>query len=714
MRTKKTVNLLAALVVLGLAVWGYLFHGDVLLPFDRKRSDLMFKIRGAEPVDPRIVIVDIDEKSLAEMGQWPWPRWKMARILRRLTRARAAIIGLDVVYSEPDGSSPGRLFKAYGIARRAPDYDADLAEAIAHSPTLVGYLFDFESDRSNTEALPDIPYLFIERGKPPGKEFLLEARGITLNIPPIQKAAYSGGFFNTLPDSDGIVRSVPLTVRYQSMLFPALSFEIVRALRQSRRVVIDYSPTGVTAVELGPERVPTDRFGRLLINYRGPKRSYPYVSAVDVFEGRAPAALFDGKIVLIGASAAGLMDLRPTPFDNAFPGIEIHATVVDNLLNRDFLSVPDWIEAFDIGVMAAVTAAMLLLFTYASPLVSGFFSLLLLAGFYLFAYRMLFGEHILINTLFPSLLIVTLLALFSVSSYFFEYRVKELLRRKFSKKVSPQVVDELLRHPSETFETRQKEVTIFFSDIRHFTAIAEKLGDPKTIVEMLNGYMTPMADIIIASQGTIDKYIGDAIMAYWNAPGDIPHHADRAVRAALAQLRRLEEVNRTFRAKGWPQLAIGIGIHTGTVIVGEMGSKGRSDYTITGDNVNLASRLEGLNKHYGTRLLVSEATRNRLAGSYTLREIDTVRVKGRRHPIRLFEILAKGAPDPALAEELARHAKALALYRDGDFEAAHRLFVELETAHPCRLYEVFLARTREYMRRPPERFDGIYSFREKL
>jgi adenylate cyclase len=230
---------------------------------------------------------------------------------------------------------------------------------------------------------------------------------------------------------------------------------------------------------------------------------------------------------------------------------------------------------------------------------------------------------------------------------------------------------------------------------------------------MLNLYMTPMAEIIISSQGTIDKYIGDAIMAYWNAPANVPHHADRAVRSALAQLETLKKINADLRKRGWPALEIGIGINSGPVIVGEMGSKGRSDYTITGDNVNLASRIEGLNKYYGTHLLISEKTREKLAGGYTVREVDRVRVRGSRQPVTLFEVLAKGTPFPALAEELRRHDEALALYRQARFREAHTLFLELEARHPCPLYRLYLERTRAYMKRPPPRFDGIHTFTEK-
>jgi adenylate cyclase len=716
MKRKLFLSLVLTIILGTGAVWAYLYHGSLLLPFDKKLTDTFFKIRGPLPASDDIVIVDIDEKSLRNLGQWPWPRIHMAKILENLSEAEAAVIGLDIVFSEPDNSSPKKIFRRYGIHDTdVPDYDAILAQTVAQTPTILGYFFDFtEAEEKNTREVPEIPAIFIERNKPDGIDFILEAKNIVPNIPIIQRAAYSSGFFNTLPDRDGIVRSVPLLVRYDDTLYPSISMEMVRILTQSDKVVVDYSPSGVTDIRLDGISLPTDRFGRLLINYRGPGKSYTYLSAVDIYSKNFNPRQIRGKIVLVGTSASGLLDLRATPFDSTFPGVEVHATAIDNMINGDFITIPDWVEAADIAVLLALGFAAFLIFSYASPLINALSSLALFAGFYLFGYFIFSEHHILLNMAFPTLLMILLFFALGTLNYLFEARVKERIREKFAKKVSPQVVEELLKSvDSDTFETKEKEVTIFFSDIRSFTSLSERLGDPKRLVNLLNRYLTPMTDIIMAQYGTIDKFIGDAIMAYWNAPKDLPNHEDAAVRAALMQIDALRDLNHTFSAEGLPRLDIGIGIHTGLVTVGEMGSEGRSDYTIMGDHVNLASRLEGLNKYYGTTLLISETTKRGLKGRYTLRRIDTVRVKGKENAVTIYEVLSTGAPDETMRAEMRRYEKALGLYTAGEFIEAKKIFMELFQKDPIRLYELYASRCEDYHRRAPANFDGVFEFTSK-
>jgi len=557
--------------------------------------------------------------------------------------------------------------------------------------------------------VPEIPAIFIERNRSDGVDFILEAKNIVPNIPIIQRAAYSSGFFNTLPDIDGIVRSVPLLIRYDGTLYPSISLEMIRILTQSDKVIVDYSPSGVTGIQLGDISLPTDRFGRLLINYRGPGKSYTYLSAADIHDKKFHPEEIRGKIVLVGTSASGLLDLRATPFDSTFPGVEVHATAIDNMISDDFITIPDWVETIDIAILLLLGLGTFFVFSYASPLVSALLSLALFLGFYLFGYYIFLQHHILLNMAFPTLLMLLLFFTLGTLNYLFETRTE-----KFAQKVSPQVVDELLRDvDSDTFETKEKEVTIFFSDIRSFTSLSERLGDPKRLVNLLNRYLTPMADIIMERNGTIDKFIGDAIMAYWNAPKDLADHEDAAVSTALAQIGTLSDLNRTLTSEGVPALEIGIGIHTGIVTVGEMGSEGRSDYTIMGDNVNLASRLEGLNKYYGTTLLISETTKKGLKERYTLRRIDTVRVKGKENAVTIYEVLKAGEPDETVASRLKKYEKALRFYAGGRFIEAMKIFEELLEKDPIRLYELYTTRCESYLREPPADFDGVFEFTEK-
>lgn len=715
MKRKFLWSLFLAISIYSGAVWGYLYHGEFFQPFDRKLTDTLFKIRGPLPACDDIVIVDIDEKSLRELGQWPWPRIHMAKILENLTESEVAAIGLDIVFSEPDNTSPKRVFEKYGIRdRNVPDYDTALARTVSETPTILGYFFDFGESTVRGGEPPEIPAIFIERNRPALCDFILEAPHIVPNIPPIQRAAYSSGFFNTLPDEDGIVRSVPLLIRYDGTLYPSISLEMVRVLLQSDRVDIDYSASGVTGLRLADLTLPTDRFARLMINYRGPGKTYTYFSASDIYRHAYRSKSLRGKIVLIGTSASGLLDLRATPFDSTFPGVEVHATAIDNMINEDFITMPDWLEAADLTLMFFMTVVLLVVFSFSSPLASAFLSSAIFAGFYLFNYYLFSKQHLLLDMALPTILIIVLIFSLGMLNYLFEARIKERIREKFARKVSAEVVEELLKNvESDTFETREKEVTIFFSDIRSFTAISERLGDPKSLVALLNRYLTPMADIIMERSGTIDKFIGDAIMAYWNAPKNHPGHEDAAVQAALSQISALAKLNRELAEEGLPTLDIGIGIHTGIVTVGEMGSRGRSDYTIMGDNVNLASRLEGLNKFYGTTLIISETTRNGLKGEYTLRRIDTVRVKGKERPVTIYEVLRTGKCDETVRKDFEEFEEGLRLYSEARFHEAGKRFEILCHRDPRPLYRLYLSRCKTYAQRPPADFDGVFDFTEK-
>ena len=702
----KIGRILFIFIVIGFFIYQYLFYSSLYEKFDKKFIDLFFQIRGEKPVSPDVVIVDIDERSLANLGQWPWPRWKVAKILDNLTKTGAGIIGLDIVFAEPDNSSPARVLQKLHIKNvRAPDYDAILAHSIANSPTILGYIFYFHQKKGGTP--PNIPAIFIERNPPQNGHFLLEASGVVLNIPIIQQAAYSSGFFNTIPDGDGVVRSAPLLMRYQNGMYPSLAMEIVRVAIGVKKVFINYSDVGVDTITLGELAIPVDRFGRLFINYRGPAKSYRYISAMDIFNNTFDKNLVRGKVVLIGTSALGLLDLRATPFDSTFPGVEIHANIIDNIINQDFLYTPDWIEAFDLTMIVLtglLMAASLILFSGEWLLVS---SLSVFTLFFVGVYTLFSRYGMIVNIIFPFLTMLVLFITLILLNYFFERRQKELIKKKFEKKVSPAVVQDLLKHSDNALEIKEKEVTVFFSDIRSFTTISEKIGDPKRLIQLLNSYMTPMVDIIFRYRGTIDKFIGDAIMAYWNAPNDVANHYDMAVQSAIEQIAYLHStLNPSFVQRGFPIINIGIGINSGDVIVGEMGSEGRSDYTVIGDNVNLASRLEGLNKYYGTHIIISEFTYKKLQKSYNIRELDIVLVKGKRKAVTIYEVQLQ---KDTLLEE---YYKALHLYREQQFAKAKKMFEELYKKRTDKVFLIYKNRCEEYLTTHKE-FRIAYEFTTK-
>lgn len=707
-------RLAAVLVWVALLVGGaafYIFLPNTFHSIEKRLRDFLFLVRGPIAPTGEVVIVDIDEKSLAALGQWPWERRLVAALLQRLADDGAGMIGFDMVFAEKDKTSPAYLDAKLGLGLKNPsDYDLELSEAVANTPTIAGYVFDLEEVRPGKKA-PQIPAIIIEKN--PGEySSIFTAKGVLPNIDVIQDRAYSSGFFNTIPDESGMIRSVPMLMRYDDMLYPSLALEMMRIAMQKNRIIVHYGVTGAESISIGKYTIPVNRYGEMAVNYRGPKFTIRYVSAVDILEGRADPNEIAGKFVLIGTSAAGLLDLRATPFDNAIPGVEVHANVIDNILTGDFLSRPEWLDSADIALYALIMTIAFFFFLRVGALKLFLLMILFVIGIYHLLEYLIFGQGILFNTLMPFLALLASAIAAMLINYFFEARQKQMIRDTFSKKVSASVVDDLLAHPDRNImRNREEEVTVFFSDIRGFTSISERIHSAQKLIELLNFYATPMTEIILQNRGTVDKFIGDAIMAYWNAPQPLENHADRAVASALQQLHRLEELNKVIEANyGFP-IAIGIGINTDRVIVGEMGSEGRSDYTVIGDGVNLASRLEGLNKLYGTRLIVSEMTKARLMHDYVFRELDQVRVKGKSEAIRIYEVIAAGVPDSALEDELKRYRDALELYYGGEFETALERFSGLQVQYKLALYDLYRDRCRFYLENSEERrrFDGVFT-----
>lgn len=690
----------------------YLFLPDYFQSLDSRVRDFYFKVRGPEKTSDDIVIVDIDEKSIARLGQWPWERDKVSRILQNLSQAGAGIIGLDIVFSEADKSSPQRVAKKYGIEGvNLPDYDAILAKTISQTPTILGYVFDF--DVKNDKEAPQIPAIFIQKHKKK-VEYLPEAAGVTTNLELIQNAAYSSGFLNNIPDDSGIIRSVPLLVSYDMQVYPSLSFEMFRIAFQANKVVINYSEVGIDNLTLNKIEVKSDRFAKLHLNFRGPFKSYDYISAVDIYDNSFKKSSIEGKFVFIGTSANGLMDLRSTPMDSVIPGVEIQANVLDNLLNKDMLCRPSWTEFLDLSLILFIVFVILFIFSRLNLYALLVLYIISFALLLWFNYYMLFSEHIILNSLFPMLAMVfSLIAVLGIN-FMFETRQKELIKESFSKKVSKQVMDDLLINPEKgDLNTKEVNATIYFSDIRSFTTISETLHSPKRITAFLNFYMNAMVEPIEKTRGTVDKFIGDAVMAYWNAPLAVEAHADKAVTTALQQVAMRGQLNKTINKKFGFDVDYGIGINTGDVVVGEIGSYGRSDYTIIGDAVNLASRLEGLCKPYKVRLIISEFTKNSLVESYVIQLLDIVRVKGKREPVKIYEVLSLGKATKAKEEELVLYEKAHTLYMNAEFLRASRLFNDLYERYGKFLYEMYRKRCKHMLEENIDEFDGIYEFTTK-
>ena len=704
----KILTLLFLLISISLSS-AYLFLPEHFQSLDSRVRDFYFKFRGPQKTDDSVVIVDIDERSIKELGQWPWERDKFAKILQNLTDMGAGVIGLDIVFSEADKTSPKKMAKEWNIdGSSLPDYDLILSNTISKTPTILGYVFDF--DAKNENEAPQIPATFVEKHKIHG-EFLPQAKGALTNLNIIQSAGYSSGYMNNIPDDSGIIRSVPMLISYDMEIYPSLAFEMYRLSLEANKITVNYGKAGVDDVAVGDEHIKSDRFGRLYLNFRGPFKSYRYVSAVDVFNNAVDKSLIDGKYVLIGTSAYGLMDLRSTPMDSVIAGVEIHANMLDNLIRKDMLYKPSWGEVVDIFFIVLIAFVVVFIFSRFSlsvliPVYLGAFSSLFFLNYYI-----LFSEYVILNAIFPMLsMTLSLVGVLGVN-YMFETRQKELIKGSFSKKVSKQVMDDLLQHPESTnLSSREVNATVYFSDIRGFTTISETLKSPRLIIEFLNFYMNAMVESVEKNNGTIDKFIGDAVMAYWNAPIEVDNHADKAVLTALEQIAKRDELNVTINKKYGFDVDYGVGINTGDVVVGEIGSEGRSDYTIIGDAVNLASRLEGLCKPYKVRLVISEFTKERLTRDYVIQLLDVVKVKGKTEPVKIYEVLSSGVAAPEKLMELETYEKAHTLYVNGEFEAAKRMFEELFSTYEKYLYQLYFERCSHLMEQKIEGFDGVFEF----
>ncbi|PLY04994.1 MAG: adenylate/guanylate cyclase domain-containing protein [Arcobacter sp.] len=692
----------------------YVFFPNLPDSFDNRLRDYLFTIRGEIANNNSVIIIDIDEKSLQELGQWPWSRDKVSKILNNLTKSNVGLIGMDIVFAEEDNSSPHKVFEKYNIQKEnIPNYDLEFAKTIANTPTILGYQFEFEKNSKyiNKKA-PQIPAIFIEKNKKLGQRYLLEAEGTILNIPLLQDNSYSSGFFNNIPDDSGTIRSVPLIISYNDMIYPSLALETIRILSDSKRVYINYDDEGVTNITMNDIVIPTDRHGRILVNFRGKERNFKYFSALDIYNNNFNKNEIKGRIALVGTSAAGLLDLRATPFESIYPGVEVHANVIDNIIEGDFIYKASWIDGANIAIIFFLSIIVIFLITYTPFWLTPIISIFLIFITTTFIYQILFKYGIVLNIFFPLFTIISASILATLFDYFYAIKKEEAIKEKFASKVSKEVMDRLLKDmDSNKFQAMEKEVTIFFSDIRGFTKISEEMDDAKNLITYLNKYMEPMSNIIVKYQGTIDKYIGDAIMAYWNAPADVENHADKAVQASLEQINELSFLNKKLKEKNLPLIDIGIGINTGLAIVGEMGSIGRSDYTVIGDAINLGARLESLCKYYDSRLNISNFTKKELKEKYIFRFLDKVKVKGKDEAVEIWQVIAKGKVHNALIEELESYHNAIKLYKETNFKEALVRFKILENNEKKtnkNIYKIYIERCEEFIISPPENFDGIY------
>lgn len=736
------LGLALMLVLLGHAA--RLYQIPVLGNLDHIAYDTKLELTMPRTRDERVVVLDIDERSLAEVGRWPWGRERLARLMDVVfDHYGVMLLGVDVVFAEPDTSSglptleglaAGALADNEGfrsaLDRLRPqlDYDRQFASSLKNRPVLLGYYFSDRGDGLNSGALPE-PVL--PAGTFRGRNIAFATfNSFGANLPLFQSAAMGAGHFNPLPDFDGLNRRVPMLVEHKGAYYESLSLAVVRTLLGSPGLVPGYASGGMFSVSTkdyaglewlelpsarGTLRIPVDENVAALIPYRGRQGSFSYHSLSDVLAGRVPVDALKGKIALLGTTAPGLLDLRATPVGSTYPGVEIHANLIAGMLDGHIKHRPQYVTGFDVVVLLLVGGLLLWLLPRLSPLNATLLSACVLSGLVAMNFAFWQFADFVLPLAASLLLVVGLYALNMSYGYFFESRSKRQFARMFGQYVPPELVEEMSRNPENySMEGRNAELTILFSDIRGFTSISEGL-EPKQLTQLMNEYLGAMTFVIQDQRGTLDKYIGDAIMAFWGAPVDDAAHALHGVTAALQMQARLAELNRSLTARGWPELKIGIGLNTGTVTVGDMGSPVRKAYTVMGDAVNLASRLEGLTKQYGVGILVGDETRRAVKG-VVFREVDRVRVKGKDEPVSIFEPLALEADfDRGRIEELKLWNQALRQFRAQEWDQAELTLFNLQRLDPdCLLYSSCAEQIAYYRRVPPGKgWDGVRTFETK-
>lgn len=691
--------------------------------------DLKVKLTTINTVDPRIVILDIDEKSLAQEGRWPWSRDKLSYLVDILfDYYQVKVLGFDVVFSEPDTSSGLELLKGLqqNELRDNPsfnktfqklseqlDFDQLFSNSLKNRSIVMGYYFNGAENNINPGSSLPAPITSLDTYP---QLQLIKAKGYGANLATLQDSVLHGGYFsNSNVDSDGSFRRLPLLTSYDNKIYESLSLAIYRELLGQPKIHFgfkhDFGSSNLESIDIESLSIPVTDQAIALVPYRGKQGSFKYISATDVLNGETPLEELKNKIVIMGTTAAGLLDLRTTPVQNLYAGVEVHANLVSGMLDNSFKSKPSIMIAFEF--MELVLLAVLVIFLY--PKLSSItsvitFSLIIAVIVWLNMY--LWNVSRIDN--FIATPLILLFILFSIQlyfGYFLETKKRNKLGKIFGQYIPEELVADMSHSDHEfSLQGESKEMSVLFSDVRGFTTISEK-RTPDELCELINEILTPITKVIHHNHGTIDKYIGDAVMAFWGAPLDDKNHAHNSIIAALGFIPVLEEINALFKEKDWPYIDIGIGINTGIMNVGNMGSEFRIAYTVMGDSVNLGARLEGLTKQYGVRIIVSEFTKN-AAPEFSYLELDRVKVKGKNEPVRIYEPIGLTSELTPIAEQnLTDFHIALTHYLQKNWSEAQSILTTLKQQNPDKLlYQLYLDRITNYKVTPPEPdWDGVFT-----
>jgi adenylate cyclase len=736
----------AILIVIGLLI-SLFFVGSAAhfyrLDFVEQLSSIIYdyRLRLTMPRTPddRIVIVDIDEKSLKEEGRWPWGRDRMALLMDKLfDKYGVAVVGMDIVFAEKDESSGLNVLQKLGqnqlkgdmsfqttLSQIQPllEYDKLFASKIKNRKVVLGYYLTNQADKHTSGMLPEPTF-------PPGTfkghsiDFTIW-NGYGANLPELQQAAASAGHFNPLVDFDGRIRRVPMLAEYDGAFYESLSLAMVRTLLGQTKLLPGYAEvkaggySGMEWLELdasgGRIKIPVDNDVATFVPYRGPQGSFRYVSITDVLHDRIEPDQLKDKIILVGTTAPGLLDLRSTPVGEAYPGVEIHASMISGILDHNLKERPAYMLGAEVVWLLLIGIALAFLLPLLTPtkaILASIFTLIFTAGLSLFVWQ---DANVLLPVANSLLMIALLFALNMSYGYFVESRTKQQITRLFGQYVPGKVVEEMAKHPeSVSMDGESREMTILFSDVRGFTTISESL-DPKQLSLLMNEFLTPLSRVIYKYRGTIDKYMGDCIMAFWGAPLQDKDHPRNAILAGMEMQATLRALQPHFKKHGWPEIHVGVGINSGRVIVGNMGSEVRVAYTVMGDEVNLASRLEGLTKPYGVGIIVGENTRA-LAKDFLYRELDHVRVVGKDKPVAIYEPVSLASEaSKALHDEVRLFHEVRRLYRKQEWDQAELQLMNLQRMSPdTALYGIYTKRVINFRKNPPKAdWDGVFDFQIK-
>jgi adenylate cyclase len=708
----RTTRLLVRLLISGIVLSLFAVHisGRPRFEFIERVENYLYdlRVRLTMPggVDERIVILDIDEASQVQLGQWPWERETLAAIVDSLFDDYGIrALGFDVLFAEAGRSGGNELFAESFIAR----------------DVITGFVFkdsvaDNEPEFTGTLPSPIIPATDLADIHVP----FVEAAGYTGSLAALQENAVGGGFFDSpLIDSDGVFRRAPLVQRYRGDLYPTLALAVAHVVEGTPPVGFRFAGDqrrgiDLEAFRLGNREIPVNEQSAVFIPFRGPQESFRYVSAKDIVNKTTPADTLSDKIVLVGASAAGLLDLRSTPVGQRYIGVEVHANLLAGLLDGTIRQQPAWSIGLELVLLVFVGALIALLLPKLSPLNA----LLLVAAILIIAMAgnlWLWSAFLLVIPIAPLFGYTLVCGLLQITyGFFVEQRNKRHLSQIFGQYIPPSVVEEIDASGADvSLEGETRNMSVLFSDVRGFTTISEGL-DARELTQMMNEFLTPFTRVIQQHRGTIDKYMGDCVMAFWGAPLTDEQHARNALLAAFGMIDAVKALDEPFAAKGWPAVRVGVGIATGDMNVGNMGSEFRVAYTVMGDTVNLGSRLEGLTKQYGVDIIVSENTAAAIS-DFAFRELDLVRVKGKNEPVAIFEPVGlKSDLDTEVAARLSDYEKALASYRRCDWDSAARLFENLTERSGELLYNVYLDRIERFRLEPPAaNWDGVFDHLSK-